>query len=127
LVRLLFLAVAAFLALAPGAASAHRGVDHAADAAFIGVQQPGETAAPAAAPDGRAWSIQCPGGAGSNCCCENLDACSGTSKTPALAGSGWRVVPTAAAAGLQSLSARSAPRSLLALSPALPRAPPLFS
>jgi hypothetical protein len=127
LVRLLFLAVAAFLALAPGAASAHRGVDHAADAAVIHLPQPPDTAAPVAARDGRAWSNPCPGGAGSKCCCENLDACSGTGKAPALGGSGWLVVEISSGAGLQSRSAHSAPRSRLAFSLSLPRAPPLFS
>jgi hypothetical protein len=125
--RLFLLALAALFAFAPGAANAHRGSDHAAASSLVQAQQASARAAPVGANEAPAWSRPCPGGAGSKCCCESPPACSASAKPPAAGCSGWLIVPASSAAAARPLAPRPAPRSLLALLLAHPRAPPSFS
>ena len=124
--RLLFLAAAALIALAPVTASAHRGVDHATAATHSVSILAAPTAAAAPAGEARAWSNPCPGGAGGKCCCENHVACSGSGTPPAIAGCGFTLaISSAQAETLRPL--RAALPSRLAHSPSLARAPPVLS
>jgi hypothetical protein len=120
--------LAAVLSTASQLALAHGGHHQQEAAAPMAGYAPEAVAAGRATerPAAAAWAPSCPDGSGGECCCKHQPSTSGPGKAALVHFSGWtrpasRMSTPPASRPVEFLPLQSA------VSPALPRAPPLFS